>query len=255
MERIDNPAFDYENSGRDYSTFRQTDERIANYIYEELSGAKTILNVGAGAGSYEPPNKYIVAVEPSKAMRNRRLHMEKVPAINAKAESLPFDDNSFDASMATITIHHWSDISKGLTELRRVTKGPVIILTFDPDDLEIYWTSEYFQELIAIEKARFPTIEYIMNNLGGLCREITIPVPLDCKDGFQEAFYGRPEAFLDKQVRQSQSAWGFISKNSEDMIVQRLRKDLETGEWDKKYGFYRKQRFLNCALRMIVSSK
>ena len=158
MINIDNPAFDYESSGQDYSTYRQTDERIAKYVYEELSEAKTILNVGAGAGSYELPDKYIVAVEPSNAMRNRRLKNEKVPAINAKAESLPFNDNSFDASMATITIHHWSDIKKGLRELRRVTKGPVVILTFDPDDLDIYWTAEYFQELIAVEKARFPSI-------------------------------------------------------------------------------------------------
>lgn len=254
MINIDNPAFDYESSGQDYSTYRQTDERIAKYVYEELSEAKTILNVGAGAGSYELPDKYIVAVEPSNAMRNRRLKNEKVPAINAKAESLPFNDNSFDASMATITIHHWSDIKKGLRELRRVTKGPVVILTFDPDDLDIYWTAEYFQELIAVEKARFPSIDFVIQNLGGRCREITVPVPLDCKDGFQEAFYGRPEAFLNEGIRQSQSAWGFISESTAEKIIQRLRKDLESGAWDRKYGHYRKQKFLNCALRLIIST-
>lgn len=249
---LDNPVFDYDNLGQQYSGHRQTDPRIEAYVHEELKGAKSILNVGAGAGSYEPTDQYVVAVEPSITMRQQRLAQNKVPAINAKADNLPFDDNAFDASMAMVTIHHWPDIDKGLKELSRVTKNQVIIMTFDPDHLNNFWNAEYFPEVIEVEKARYPSIDFIKNSLGGNCKVIPIPIPLDCKDGFQEAFYGRPEAFLQKEVRQSQSAWGFIPEDKQEEIVNRLRKDLENGSWDKKYGHFRKQQFFTCALRLVV---
>ena len=252
--KIDNPAFNYDKYGQKYSNHRQTDERIAQYVYKELANAKTVLNVGAGAGSYEPEDKYVVAIEPSVAMRQQRLHKNKIPAINASAGKLPFDNNSFDASMAMVTIHHWPDIKKGLKELRRVTKEQVVIMTFDPDKLNNFWNAEYFPEVIEVEKARYPTIDFIKNSLGGHCKVVPIPIPLDCKDGFQEAFYGRPEAFLEKQVRLSQSAWGFISGEKQEKIVERLKIDLENGAWDKKYGHFREQRFFTCALRLIVST-
>lgn len=252
--KIENPAFNYDQFGSKYASHRQTDERIANYVHNELADAKTILNVGAGAGSYEPTDKYVVAIEPSVVMRQQRLDKNKVPAINAKADALPFDDNSFDAAMAMVTIHHWPDIDKGLKELRRVTKNKVIIMTFDPEHLNDFWNAEYFPEVIEVEKARYPTIEFITNSLGGNCEVIPVPIPLDCKDGFQEAFYGRPEAFLEKQVRLSQSAWGFIPDEKQEEIVNRLKTDLENGTWDKKYGHFRTQDFFTCALRLVVST-
>ena len=254
MIKIDDPAFDYEKSGQDYSNHRQTDARIAAYVHKELRGARTVLNVGAGAGSYEPTDAYVVAVEPSLVMRQQRLRKGKVPAVNAKADNLPFDDTTFDAAMAMVTIHHWPDIEKGLQELRRVTKGAVVIMTFDPNELDSYWSADYFHETLAVEKARYPSIDLVKKWLGGQCREISIPVPLDCKDGFQEAFYGRPEAFLDKRVRQSQSAWGFISDDQQEIMIKRLKDDLDSGAWDRKYGHYRKQKLLHCALRLVVSS-
>jgi len=253
MVKIDNPAFNYDKYGKKYSGHRQTDERIAAYIYRELADAKTILNVGAGSGSYEPPGQYVIAVEPSIAMREQRIKNNKVPAVNAKAGDLPFDNNSFDASMAMITVHHWPDMDKGLKELRRVTRQQVIVMTFDPGQLDNFWNAEYFPEVIAVEKARYPTIEFIKNSLGGNCHVIPIPIPLDCKDGFQEAFYGRPEAFLEKEVRLSQSAWGFIPDEKQAAIVDRLKADLENGNWDKKYGHFRTQETFTCALRLIVS--
>ena len=253
MIKIDNPSFNYDKLGGKYSNYRQTDERIAEYFYRELADATTILNVGAGAGSYEPVDKYVVSVEPSFAMRQQRLQRNKVPAINATADNLPFDDHSFDASMAMVTIHHWPDIDKGLKELRRVTKHQVVIMTFDPEQLDNFWNAEYFPEVIEVEKARYPTIDSIKNSLGGNCKVVPIPIPLDCKDGFQEAFYGRPEAFLKKEVRLSQSAWGFISDEKQEEIVNRLKIDLENGTWDHKYGHYRKQAFFTCALRLVVS--
>jgi len=254
MIQIDNPAFDYDTLGQTYASYRQTDERIAAYVYQELASAATVLNVGAGAGSYEPLNKYVVAVEPSVAMRQQRLDRNKIPAINAKADNLPFDDLSFDASMAMVTIHHWPDIDKGLKELRRVTKHQVIIMTFDPEQLDNFWNAAYFPELVAVEKARFPTIDFIKNSLGGHCKVIPVPIPLDCKDGFQEAFYGRPEAFLEPQIRMSQSAWGFIPEDQQEEMVARLRTDLQNGSWDKKYGHFRTQEFFTGALKLIVST-
>ena len=253
--KIENPAFNYDKYGQKYSGYRKTDPRIAEYVNNALGDSKTVLNVGAGAGSYEPADKYVVAVEPSTVMREQRIKNHKVPAINAKADSLPFDDNSFDASMAMITVHHWPDIKRGLKELKRVTKGQVLVMTFDPDHLDNFWNATYFPELIAIEKARFPTIEFINNALGGNCEVIPIPIPLNCVDGFQEAFYGRPEAFLEKDIRRSQSAWGFLEEGVEHKLVNRLYKDLESGEWDEKYGHYRKEPTYTCALRLIISSE
>lgn len=254
MKKIENPAFNYDKLGQKYSGYRRTDPRIAEYILDALTGAKTVLNVGAGGGSYEPEDRYVVAVEPSIMMRSQRLENNKVPAINAKADNLPFDDNSFDASMAMITIHHWPDINKGLKELRRVTKEQVVIMTFDPDALDNFWNATYFPELIAVEKARYSSIDFIQKSLGGNCTVVPIPVPLDCPDGFQEAFYGRPEAFLQKEVRQSQSAWGFLEEGLEELLVKRLADDLETGEWDRKYGAYRTEPTFTCALRLVVAT-
>jgi SAM-dependent methyltransferase len=250
---LENPAFNYDKLGQKYSGYRQTDARIAEYVNKALGDAKTILNIGAGAGSYEPPDKYIVAVEPSIVMRSQRNKNGKVPAINAKADNLPFDDNAFDASMAMVTVHHWHDINKGLKELRRVTKSQVVIMTFDPNELDNFWNAKYFPELIEIEKARYPTVDFITKSLGGNCEVVPIPIPLDCIDGFQEAFYGRPEAFLEKEVRLSQSAWGFLPQGIEEKLVQSLEADLQSGEWDKKYGHLRTQPTFTCALRLIIS--
>ncbi|MGL4599601.1 MAG: class I SAM-dependent methyltransferase, partial [Bacteroidia bacterium] len=207
----------------------------------------------AGAGSYEPVDKYVVAVEPSIVMRSQRMKNNKVPAIQAKADYLPFDENAFDASMAMVTVHHWPDIDKGLKELRRVTKNQVVIMTFDPQQLDNFWNAHYFPELIAVEKARYPSIDFIKDALGGTCEIVPVPIPLDCLDGFQEAFYGRPEAFLKKEVRSSQSAWGFLPEGLEEKLVKRLEVDLISGEWDKKYGHYRHEPEYTCALRLIIS--
>lgn len=253
LTKMKSTAFNYDRFGNKYSSHRQTDERIAAYVYRELADAGTILNVGAGAGSYEPPDKYVVAVEPSVTMRRQRIEKGKVPALNATADNLPFDDNSFDAAMAMVTIHHWPSVEKGLKELRRVAKQQVIVMTFDPEQLDNFWNAEYFPEVIEVEKARYPAISSITSSLGGNCSVIPIPVPLDCKDGFQEAFYGRPEAFLEREVRLAQSAWGFIPDAQQEELAARLRTALENGSWDKKYGHFRTQKTFTGALRLIVS--
>jgi SAM-dependent methyltransferase len=252
--KIENTAFNYDKLGQEYASYRQTEPRIFAYILNALDDATTVLNVGAGAGSYEPTDRYVIAVEPSNVMRSQRQLKNKVPALNAYADNLPFDDNSFDASTAFVTVHHWPDMNKGLKELRRVTKNKVIIMTFDPEALDDFWNAKYFPEVIGVEKKRYPTIDFIKTSLGGHCEVQKIPIPFDCIDGFQEAFYGRPEAFLNKQVRQSQSAWGFIAPELEEKYVKDFAEELASGEWDRKYGHYRTQESFTCALRLIIAA-
>lgn len=253
--QIANPAFDYNAHGQHYRHIRRADTHIAAYVNKALTGAHTVLNVGAGAGSYEPADKYVVAVEPSERMRMQRLEAGKNPAINGMAGALPFDDNAFDAAMAMVTVHHWPDIEQGLRELRRVAKNQVVVMTFDPDALHEFWNVHYFPELIEVEKARYPKIERITAALGGSCEVIKVPVTLHCTDGFQEAFYGRPEMFLREEVRRSQSAWGFLDTATEQRLVKQLADALESGEWDKKYGHLRTQPEYTAALRLVVARK
>jgi len=253
--QISNPSFDYDTNGKKYSNYRQTDPRIEQYIKDVLGSAKAVVNVGAGGGSYEPDDRYVIAVEPSISMREQRLKNNRNPAIIGSSDALPFDDNTFDASMATLTVHHWTDLEKGLLELRRVTKNKIVIMTYDPDGLDEFWNAHYFPELIEVERARYPKIKKITDILDGKSIVKEIPIPLDCKDGFQEAFYGRPEAFLKKEIRKSQSAWGFLSEETEESYVKRLSDDLDSGKWDKKYGAHRTMPFFNGALRLIISTK
>jgi hypothetical protein len=145
-------------------------------------------------------------------------------------------------------------MAKGLKEVRRVTKGQVIIMTFDPDALKDFWNFQYFPELIEVERLRYPTMDFVVKALGGNCEVKAVPIPLDCVDGFQEAFYGRPEAFLEKEVRLSQSAWGFLSEDTENKYVKALADELKSGEWDRKYGHFRTQPNFTCALRLIIAT-
>jgi SAM-dependent methyltransferase len=188
---------DYESSGQGYERHRRPDPRIGAMIHQHLGAGRSVVNVGAGAGSYEPADRCVLAVEPSGAMRARRSLTEAVPAINAAAEALPFDDASIDAAMAIFTVHQWADPARGLAELRRVTRGPVVVMTLDVETPSGFWLGEYLPERLAAEQNRFPPLTAIRTALGGRTEVIPVPIPLDCTDGFLEAFYGRPEALLD----------------------------------------------------------
>ncbi|MCW2541538.1 MAG: Methyltransferase type 11 [Frankiales bacterium] len=244
--------FDYEAHGGGYGRQRRPDPRIARPIHAALGPATTVLNVGAGAGSYEPLDREVTAVEPSAAMRAERP-AQLTTAIAATAEALPFADGTFDAAMATVTIHQWADLELGLSELRRVTRGPVVILTLDPDALSRFWLADYIPELVRVEQRRFPAIDRVTSALGGLVEVQRIPVPIDCADGFGEAFYARPEAFLDARVRQGQSAWGFVAQLVVDRAVAELRADLASGSWDRRYGSLRRQPEFAGSLRLITA--
>jgi SAM-dependent methyltransferase len=242
---------DYESHGRGYARQRRADPRIAARIWAALGDAGSVLNVGAGAGSYEPGDCWVLAVEPSATMRAQRP-ADAAPCLAASAESLPLDDDSVDAAMACVTIHHWPERARGLAELRRVARGPVVVFTFDLADL-IGWQRDYLAPALALEVPRFGTPEEIAAELGGATRIETIPTPADCADGFFEAFWNRPEALLDPTVRASQSLWQLIDPDLEEEIVSRLAADLESGKWDAEHGALRGRESYEGSLRLVVS--
>jgi SAM-dependent methyltransferase len=242
---------DYETHGVGYAGRRRADPRIAGRILEALGDARSVLNVGAGAGSYEPDDRWVLAVEPSATMRGQRS-ADAAPCLAGTAESLPLDDDSVDAAMACVTIHHWPERARGLAELRRVARGPVVVFTFELDAL-IPWQLDYFAEPMAIESPRFGTVEQVAAELGGSTRIETIPTPADCTDGFFEAFWNRPEAILDPTVRASQSIWQLVEPEVQERIVARLAADLESGRWDEEHGALREQQSYEGSLRLVIS--
>jgi len=209
-----------------------------------------VLNVGAGTGSYEPSDRYVVSIEPSSEMRAGRAGLGRHPAVSARADSLPFDDGAFAAAMALLTVHHWPDLEAGLAEVRRVTRGPVVVMTYDGDQLGVFWNAGYFPEVVAVERSRYPKLDRLAALGGAEIR--SVPLPLDCVDGFQEAFYGRPEAFLDPEVRRAQSAWGFVDQVTQQRDVDRLAADLKSGRWDELYGHHRAMPEFQGALRLVI---
>ncbi|HEV7760645.1 MAG TPA: methyltransferase domain-containing protein [Acidimicrobiales bacterium] len=244
--------FDYEHGGNGYARHRRADPRIAAQVHRSLGDARTVVNVGAGAGSYEPDDRHVVAVEPSAAMRAQRpRHL--APAVDATAEALPYDDGAFDAAMAMVTVHQWPDLGRGLDEMRRVARGPVVIVTFDGDVMAQSWLGEYAPELVAVERGRMPALDRLAELLGGRVTVDTVPLPFDCTDGFGEAFYGRPERMLEAEVRAAQSAWGFVDAGVEARFVERLSADLASGAWDRRYGHLRQQPTFDGSLRLVTA--
>lgn len=229
---------DYDTTGHGYARFRRADPRVAAYLHAALGYVEPVVNVGAGAGSYEPAGRRVVAVEPSDTMRAQRPP-GSAPVVAGVAERLPFRDGAFGAAMAVATVHQWPDLAAGLRELRRVTRGPVVVLTFDASLIGEYWLAAYLPELVTIDGARMPEPAAIAAGLGGDATVTRVPVPFDCVDGFVEAYYGRPEALLDPEVRAAQSLWAFVDPAVADAAVAALAEDLRSGAWDARWGALR----------------
>jgi len=236
-----------------YASRRRADPAIARQIHDALGPARTVINVGAGTGSYEPADRLVTAVEPSEDMRGRRPHGAP-PAIDARAEALPFGDGAFDAAMAVLTVHHWPDLAAGLRELRRVSAGPVVIMTADPAALSHLWIVEYAPEFHRAEARRYPAIADIATHLGGRMEVRPLRIPLHCADGFADAFYGRPELMLDGEARRAQSAWGFVPADAEARFERTLAGDLRSGAWDARHGHLRTQPEFEGSLRILIST-
>ncbi len=245
------PSVDYDRHGRTYSEHRRTDPRIAARIHDALGDARTVLNVGAGTGSYEPDDRWVLAVEPSATMRAQRAS-GAAPAVIGRAERLPLDDDAVDAAMACLTIHHWRSACAGLDELQRVARRRVVVASFELDRMPA-WQRDYLREALAVECDAFPSIADIAAALSGRVRVEPVPTPCDCVDGFIEAFFGRPEALLDPHVRASQSLWQRLGPGVEERIVARLRDALASGEWDAEHGRLRERASFDGSLRIVIA--
>jgi SAM-dependent methyltransferase len=237
----------YDSIGINYAQLRKPDPRIAAVIEAALGSAATVLNVGAGTGSYEPVNRQVTAVEPSLEMiRQRSPSAAKV--IQASAEGLPFDTDAFAASMAILTIHHWSDKEMGLREMRRVTRGPIVLLTFDPTHRP--WLTDYLPELAMLDEAQMPAMSDYQRWLGAV-KVMPVPLPYDCSDGFLYAFWRRPEMYLDARIRSGSSS--FRSIRNVEAGLHRLKQDLETGEWKRRHGGLLTQETYDAGYRLVVA--
>ena len=244
---------DYGRIGRGYASVRQPDPRIEARVWQALGDARSVVNVGAGAGSYEPRDRDVTAVEPSASMRAERPAY-RVRAIDATAQDLPFPDDSFDAAMASVTIHQWPDLAAGLAEMRRVARGPVVILTFTPQVPEEWWMPVYVPELFEVEARRMPGLDVVAAGLGGHVEVSVVPVPVDCVDGFGQAFFGRPERMLDPEVRRAMSAWSFVPDDVVQRFVDELGSDLASGVWDERWGRFRELPQFDGGLRLVVGT-
>lgn len=220
----------YDSIGTTYTVTRQTDPGIAAQVWAALGDARTVLNVGAGAGSYEPADRAVTAIEPSAVMRDQRP-ADAAPCLAGFADNLPFTDRSFDAAMAIATIHHWPDPLAGLREMKRVA-GRIVVFTYDFEHLNDFWlTRDYLPELIDRLVDR-PRVTELADAIGGRLEPIMIP--WDCIDGFYEAFWRRPEAYLDEAVRRGISVWSTLGPEAEERAIRALGDDLTSGRWAER---------------------
>jgi SAM-dependent methyltransferase len=240
----------YDRIGRRYAQRRRPDPRIAARIARALGDARTVVNVGAGAGSYEPEDRHVVAVEPSEVMIAQRPR-EAAPVVRAVAEALPFSNNQFDAALAVLTVHHWTDPKRGVAELRRVARRQVIF-TWDPAHLAPFWfTRDYLPDAVALD-AGFTTLRATVALLGAATVE-PIPVPHDCHDGFFAAYWRRPEAYLDPDVRAGISGFGILDENVVEHALKLLADDLESGEWYRRNDHLLELDELDLGYRLVVA--
>lgn len=237
----------YDKIGINYTNLRHPDSRIAAAIWNALGPGESVINVGAGTGSYEPCDRRITAVEPSLEMiRNRPA--SSVPAVQAAAENLPFDDNSFDAAMAILTVHHWQDKAAGMRELRRVTRGRIVFLTFDPASRP--WLTDYIPGLAALDEKQMPSMADFEKWLGPI-HVTPLEIPHDCSDGFLYAYWRRPSAYLDSRIRSGSSSFWALGDISEELET--LAHDIETGKWAQRYSGLLSLDAYDAGYRLIVT--
>lgn len=237
----------YDTIGLNYAALRKPDPRIAAAIRTAIGDAVSVLNVGAGTGSYEPADLPVTAVEPSIAMIRKRSSTGP-RAVQARAERLPFKDGAFDAAMAILSIHHWADKEAGLHEMQRVARGRVILLTYDPAARP--WLTDYLPELAALDARQMPSMADYEHWLGTV-QVSPVPIPHDCQDGFLYAYWRRPEAYLDARIRSGSSSFWAIGDVGPQLEA--LRADLETGAWARRYSKVRQLEAYDAGYRLVVA--
>jgi SAM-dependent methyltransferase len=243
----------YDEIGLRYMGTRRPDPRIAMQIHEALGDARTIVNVGAGTGAYEPCDRDVLAVEPSERMIAQRAP-ERAPVIRGYAESLPLEADSVDAAMACLTLQHWADWRIGVQELRRVARKRVVIFTYDHSYAERFWLlRDYLPKLARLDCARFPAIDEQRVATGDDVEIEPVPIPHDCADSFLAAYWRRPRAYLDRQVRLGIST--FHLPGAERLIdgLQVLANDLQTGRWEQRNQDILEREELDLGYRLLVT--
>src|SRR6187397_3005370 len=245
----------YDQIGEGYALTRREDPRISAAIRNALGEARSVVNVGAGAGSYEPDDRYVIAVEPSDVMAAQRPPTIP-PALRASAADLPLRDNSTDATMAILTIHHWDDeLERGIQEMRRVARDTVVILTYDPlVSGEMWLMADYLPEVAELDRRIFPAPELVAGWLGGRTRIEVVPIPRDTPDWMLGSFWAHPERVLDDRARNATSGFARLDASVVQRVVQDVRRDLESGVWDERHGHLRKLDAFDAGLRLVVSS-
>jgi len=238
----------YDRIGTGYSHVRGEDPRIAAAIWAALGDARTVVNVGAGTGSYEPRDRQVTAVEPSELMIAHRPP-GAAPVVRASAEALPFEDASFDAAMAVLSDHHWPDRARGLRELRRVARRRVVVFTFDVSFAGTDWIS---RDYLTTFRPEGLSIEALAEHLGG-ARIERVPIPADCRDGFLNAYWRRPHAYLDQRVRDGISVFRLLPPEDVDAAIAALREDLESGAWERRNAGLLELEELDLGYRLLVA--
>ena len=241
----------YDRIGATYAATRAADPRIAGSIRAALGDARSVVNVGAGTGAYEPSDLEVLAVEPSAAMIAQRPP-GAAPALRGRAESVPVADGSFDAALAVNTIHHWDDLAAGLRELRRVARTRIVIFRRDGQQGTAFWLVERYLPVLA-DPAKSAAIAAAIERELGPVTEIPVPLPRDCSDGFFGAHWARPEAYLDGSVRRNISNVALASERDLAQGLERLEAELESGEWDRRYGHLRSLPELDLGHRIVVA--
>jgi ubiquinone/menaquinone biosynthesis C-methylase UbiE len=239
----------YDKIGKTYSRRREADPRIASAVERALGGCTSILNVGAGTGSYEPRDRDVIAVEPSITMIMQRAG-NTTPVVQARAEALPFADGSFDAVLGVLTVHHWADQAAGIAECWRVARDRVVYLTIDTEVIKRFWLFEYLPSLWAIDRAVFPNIDHLAAS--GSAEIMPLLVPADCRDGFLGAYWKRPEAFLDPLVRECVSTFSKMASGDLDKGLARLRADIESGAWRNRHAALEDLDVLDMGYRLVI---
>jgi SAM-dependent methyltransferase len=241
----------YDTIGRSYSAVRRPDRRIAAAINAALGDAASVVNVGAGTGSYEPSDRDVIAVEPSEVMIRQRPP-DAAPCRQGAAEALPLETASVDAAMAVLTVHHWSDLARGLKEMARVARKRVVVMTWVPDAASFWLTDDYFPEIMAYDRTIFPgtaDLSAILHRTIGPTRFTPVPIPHDCTDGFLCAYWRRPEAYLDAYVRGGISSFARIDC---EPGLAKLRADLESGRWRQRHGHLLALDALDLGYRLVT---
>lgn len=238
----------YDAIGSRYGQFRRPDPRIAASILRCLGETSSLVNVGAGAGSYEPRDRQVMAVEPSMTMIRQRPP-SSAPVVRGSGSALPFRDETFDASLAILTIHHWPDRVKGLRELRRAARRRVVILTWDPA-APGFWLTDYLPEILDVDRLIFPSLETLSRELGRTTI-FDVPIPHDCRDGFLGAYWRRPAAYLDASARSAISTFTKLRDATEGLS--RLARDLRSGDWERRYGSILAAGSIDLGYRLVVA--